>query len=292
MKFQVYNWEKIINYFWLDFVKYFWEKRDKRMDSLPLMGSPLPTLYLMAGYTFVCLVVGPKLMQNRKPFEIRKAIVLFNVIMVFINLYMHWQMWTLAWAFDYSWLCQPLDRSSDPRSLKIASISYLYYICKYVDWIDTLFFILRKKFSHVSALHIYHHTFMPSCAWFGARFMPGGHGTFMCFLNTGVHVVMHTYYTLAAMGPKYQKYLWWKRYLTMFQLVQFLLIILHGGQVLFIYECGIDLPLEWGYYFGFQACIFIFLFGRFYIQTYTKPVSIEKNNAQIGMNNVTKIKSS
>jgi hypothetical protein len=30
---------------------------------------------------------------------------------------------------------------------------------------------------------------------------------------------MYTYYALSAMGPKVQKYLWWKKYLTQFQLV-------------------------------------------------------------------------
>lgn len=30
---------------------------------------------------------------------------------------------------------------------------------------------------------------------------------------------MYTYYMIAAMGPKYQKYLWWKKYITTIQLV-------------------------------------------------------------------------
>ena len=38
-------------------------------------------------------------------------------------------------------------------------------------------------------------------------------------LNTGVHVLMYTYYGLAALGPQWQHYLWWKKYLTALQLV-------------------------------------------------------------------------
>jgi elongation of very long chain fatty acids protein 7 len=34
-----------------------------------------------------------------------------------------------------------------------------------------------------------------------------------------VHVIMYLYYMLAAMGPEYQKYLWWKKHLTTIQLV-------------------------------------------------------------------------
>jgi hypothetical protein len=47
----------------------------------------------------------------------------------------------------------------------------------------------------------------------------GGHSTFFGFINTFVHIVMYTYYLLAALGPHYQKYLWWKKYLTTFQMV-------------------------------------------------------------------------
>ena len=38
-------------------------------------------------------------------------------------------------------------------------------------------------------------------------------------LNCVVHVIMYTYYGLSALGPAYQKYLWWKKYLTTIQLV-------------------------------------------------------------------------
>lgn len=51
-------------------------------------------------------------------------------------------------------------------------------------------------------------------------FVPGGMGTFHALLNCVVHVIMYTYYGLSAMGPNYQKYLWWKKYLTTIQLVR------------------------------------------------------------------------
>ena len=49
----------------------------------------------------------------------------------------------------------------------------------------------------------------------------GGHSTFFGFLNTFVHIVMYSYYLLAALGPQVQKYLWWKKYLTALQMVSF-----------------------------------------------------------------------
>lgn len=47
----------------------------------------------------------------------------------------------------------------------------------------------------------------------------GGLGTFHALLNCVVHVIMYSYYALSAMGPAYQKYLWWKKYMTTIQLV-------------------------------------------------------------------------
>lgn len=50
-------------------------------------------------------------------------------------------------------------------------------------------------------------------------FISGGHSTFFGLLNTFVHIVMYSYYLLSALGPQYQKFLWWKKYLTSLQMV-------------------------------------------------------------------------
>ena len=45
---------------------------------------------------------------------------------------------------------------------------------------------------------------MPLSCWPGARWFCGGHASFMSMLNSFVHVVMYTYYMIAAMGPEYK----------------------------------------------------------------------------------------
>ncbi|KAJ4450285.1 hypothetical protein ANN_01705, partial [Periplaneta americana] len=117
----------------------------------------------------------------------------------------------------------------------------------------------------------------------------GGHSTFFGFINTFVHIVMYTYYLLAAMGPKYQKFLWWKKYLTTFQMVkyilikilvltettlktsiqqiQFIAIMVHAFQLLFI-ECNYPRAFVW--FIGMHAVMFFFLFNEFYKQAYQK----------------------
>ena len=59
-----------------------------------------------------------------------------------------------------------------------------------------------------------------SCSTFS-----GGFGTFHSMLNSFIHLVMYSYYGLAALGPKYQKYLWWKKYMTKMQIVSIFFIV-------------------------------------------------------------------
>lgn len=44
-------------------------------------------------------------------------------------------------------------------------------------------------------------------------------GCFHAMVNAAVHVIMYFYYGLSAAGPRFQKYLWWKKYMTAIQLV-------------------------------------------------------------------------
>lgn len=82
---------------------------------------------------------------------------------------------------------------------------------------------------------------------------------------------MYSYYMLAAMGPKVQKYLWWKKYLTLIQMVQFVLVMLHAFQLLFKNDC--DYPIYFAYFIGAHAVLFYFLFSNFYKEAYKSKVS-------------------
>ncbi|KAK3876490.1 hypothetical protein Pcinc_018726 [Petrolisthes cinctipes] len=113
---------------------------------------------------------------------------------------------------------------------------YWYYLSKFVDFLDTVFFVLNKKNDHISLLHVVHHSLMPVSMWYGMRFQPGGHNTLMSFLNSIVHTVMYLYYLLAALGPRVRPYLWWKKYLTSMQIIQFVTVMAHSIQLAFS-EC-------------------------------------------------------
>lgn len=55
----------------------------------------------------------------------------------------------------------------------------------------------------------------------GIGLVAGGHAIVMGTLNAFVHIVMYTYYLIAGLGPQYQKYIWWKKHVTVLQLVSY-----------------------------------------------------------------------
>uniref|UniRef100_A0A1A9VN85 Elongation of very long chain fatty acids protein n=1 Tax=Glossina austeni TaxID=7395 RepID=A0A1A9VN85_GLOAU len=163
----------------------------------------------------------------------------------------------------------------------MARTCWWYYLSKFTEFFDTLFFILRKKNEHVSTLHVIHHGCMPFSVWMGMKYAPGGHSTFFALLNTFVHVVMYFYYMISAMGPKYQKYIWWKKYLTTFQMVQFVAIFTHQFQLLF-HEC--DYPRGFMIYIGLHGVMFLLLFSDFYKAKYTKGIQVKGHLERNGTN--------
>ena len=53
---------------------------------------------------------------------------------------------------------------------------YLYYISKLIELLDTVLFLLTKRFRQITFLHVYHHSTMPLIWWIGAKWFPGGQG--------------------------------------------------------------------------------------------------------------------
>lgn len=86
---------------------------------------------------------------------------------------------------------------------------------------------------------------------------------------------------IAAMGPQYQKYIWWKKYLTAFQMVQFVAIFTHQFQLLFV-EC--DYPKGFMIWIGLHGVMFLFLFSDFYKQTYAKRAAAAKRREDAKLN--------
>ncbi|KAM6985116.1 very long chain fatty acid elongase 7-like [Aplochiton taeniatus] len=243
------------------------KRADPRVAEWPLMESPVPQTIIIATYIYFVTTLGPRLMENRKPFQLKNAMIVYNFSIVAFSLYMIYEYLMSGWATGYSYRCELVDYES-PMGLRMAWTCWLYFFSKFIEMLDTVFFVLRKKSSQVTFLHVYHHSIMPFTWWFGVKFSAGGMGTFHAMLNCAIHVVMYSYYALSALGPAYQKYLWWKKYMTTMQLVQFLLVTVHISQYFFL-DCPYQFPV-FIYIIGLYGLVFLVLFLNFWFHAYIK----------------------
>lgn len=88
-------------------------------------------------------------------------------------------------------------------------------------------------------------------------------------VNSFIHVLMYSYYGLAAFGPEVAKYLWWKKYLTILQLIQFTSALILGINGI---RSGCEFPLWMQYALIVYMISFIVLFGNFYAKAYINKV--------------------
>ncbi|XP_065190515.1 very long chain fatty acid elongase 4-like [Sycon ciliatum] len=256
-----------------------WEaKKDARVADWALMDSPLPTLLLTLAYlVFVRLV--PVMMEKRKAFELRTSMAVYNLAMVIFNLYMMLEFYGSTRHLSNRF-CLPIDYSNDPQAVRLAHVCWYYYISKLLEFTDTVMFILRKKNGQVTFLHVYHHSTMFMLWYIGVKWVAGGLSWFGACLNCGIHVIMYLYYFLAGLGPGFRKYLWWKKYMTTFQLTQFFICLVHG---IYSFYNRCDFP------FGIQIayCIYISshvaLFGNFYKKAYLKKTPQSATAKQNGV---------
>lgn len=164
----------------------------------------------------------------------------------------------------------PLDHPSKSTE---RTLVYLYLLNKILDLMDTVFFVLRKSYKQITFLHVYHHVMMVYSTFWVFR-LYGGSGQFhvMGTLNTFVHSVMYSYYFISALNTNLKDNLWWKKYITIIQLIQFAIVLVQSLIVL-IFNPSCQFPIFMQYMQLFQAIVMLVLFSKFYFNSYIRPKS-------------------
>ncbi|XP_017071994.1 elongation of very long chain fatty acids protein 4-like [Drosophila eugracilis] len=250
----------------------FGEQPDERTRTWPLVESLWNVPILLAFYLLMVLY-GPKWTARNKPLQLRVPLFCHSLAMALLNAHICLELFISSRTLDYSFGCQPCLVSYSPHEMRIAAALWWFYISKILEFADTAFFILRHKWKQLSFLHVYHHSTMLILCWVFVKWKPTGSTFVPAMMNSFVHIIMYGYYALSVLGPRIQPYLWWKRYLTGLQLLQFTIGLVWAAQLVIRgCEYGTWISLSGGAY----MVPFLFLFGRFYAQNYKVSADTKK----------------
>lgn len=240
---------------------------DVRSNDLPFIRDPSVMICAAIAY-LVMVIVGPRFMEKRTPLEIRKVLIGYNFCSVLFSMWMMWEFFACSFLHPgFNLLCQDVDESdTSPTTIRLMNAHWWYFFSKFIEFLDTFFFVVRKKNNQISFLHVYHHVSMLVLQWLLVKFVPGGVSYFGPLLNCFIHSIMYAYYMLSAFGPHMQKYLWWKKYLTRMQMYQFVLVFFYcsnltavaTGEVMYFFAW-----LNW-----FYVITLFWLFNHFYQNAY------------------------
>ena len=202
-----------------------------------VMATPLDTLTyhltnmpIAAGVSYVLGVwLVFEAMSKRKAVAIPKPVmVVYNFAQVLINGY-------VAYA-----IAAPLGmRVWGIGLVDSPAVRYgvwLHYLCKYLDFTDTLIIVLRKKDEQLSFLHVWHHaTIVIVWGWVVNTWPVAAEGgsaayAYGAWINSIIHVIMYGYYGLTAMDIRPP----FKKAVTTCQLTQFASCIAHAIAALFL----------------------------------------------------------
>ena len=190
------------------------------ITNMPLFGS---AAYL-AGVKLLCGA-----MDKREAMAIPKPVmVAYNAAQVVINFYVAYYiaMATGGWVFGLGLKDSPTVRYG----------VWLHYLCKYLDFADTLIIILRKKSEQLSFLHLWHHSTIAIVWGWVVNTWPTENSSaayaYGAWINSCIHVIMYFYYMCTAMNLRPPTYL--KKAVTSAQLTQFASCIVHAVSALFL----------------------------------------------------------
>ncbi|KAI8773241.1 elongation of very long chain fatty acids protein 2 [Biomphalaria glabrata] len=248
---------------------------DPRVSDWPFMNNLTSILSIVFLYLLM-VKLGPVFMAKRSPMNVTYLLVAYNFAMVIWSFCMCLELVIVLAKSNQSLLCRPVKTDVE-IGLREARLGWWCFMSKIAELLDTVFFIVRKKNNQLSFLHVYHHSSMVLICWYFIKYLPGGEKLYNGGINSFVHVIMYTYYGLSAMGPHYQKYIWWKRYLTQFQICQFVCISLRCIGTFFYGPC------EYPKWTNVGTLLYVFsnllLFLNFYIKSYKSKSILSSHSA-------------
>lgn len=144
---------------------------DSTIDLFPFMGSPLPLIVTLAIYLWLVIGAGPKLMQNRNSLDISSVIKVYNIFQVAACTWFVYKFHNLGFSFRNTWKC--FDDLKPGFEDVTHKQMWWFLMLRTFELIETIFFVLRKKWNQVTVLHLYHHMSTITLLWLHFKYSAG-----------------------------------------------------------------------------------------------------------------------
>lgn len=186
---------------------------------------------------------------------------LYNLVQVILCAYMASSATIEARNQGYTFMCNPFDKNA----AGMAGILWIFYMSKVLDFADTVFIILRRKWRQLSFLHVYHHSTIFLIYWLNLNAGYDGDIYYTVALNSSIHFIMYGYYLLRTFNVPVPTF--FKLFVTNMQLIQFVTMV---GQAIYLTYNSCAYPPRLVYLYFFYILTMIALFTNFKRATYSK----------------------
>jgi elongation of very long chain fatty acids protein 4 len=232
------------------------------MQNYPLSDFASAFAVCVAYLTFV--VVGTLVMKAGVPAIKTSALqFVYNPLQVVLCSYMCVEAGIQAYRNGYTALPCNAFNFENPV---MGNVLYMFYLSKVLDFFDTFFIIVGKKWNQLSLLHVYHHLTIFFIYFVNSRVAYDGDIFATIILNGFIHTIMYMYYFVSA----HTKDIWWKKYLTAMQMIQFLTMNVQGYFMVTRSCSGMPTKIPVFYMVYIQTLFWLFM--NFFIRSYcSKP---------------------
>jgi fatty acid elongase 3 len=251
--------------------------------------------YWVVCYLLLLLMLKKWISWRGKAFDLRHVVIVHNAVLSIASgsmfLFLCYEVYCAIGQHGmYTVSCNE-ENNRELVQGKLYFIYYVNYLFKYWELLDTILLVLRNK--PTPFLHVYHHSATLMLAWSQLhnecciQWMP-------IVLNLFIHFIMYSYYSVQAMGFK----IWWKRYLTILQIVQFVVGIVGSWGVVIPMLISDYVPSDWLLHQWFAArcrsldkrlavggiviiSSYLLLFIKLYKGTYTNKKGDKKSTKKL-----------
>lgn len=116
-------------------------------------------------YLHFVLVSGPIFMRKREPFNVKFWIRLYNIFQIIVCGIYVVRGYMLGFDFTRICRCDRFEFLTENQKLELFVGIWSFLGLRLLEYVETVFFILRKKYKQASFLHIFHHIGSVAMVW-------------------------------------------------------------------------------------------------------------------------------